>query len=58
MGENQTVYDDVQLALGVAGGAAMLIGETNPGVSGRAASPQKCQSNAFYSKLIYTTFEY
>ncbi len=41
MGGNQEAYDTVQTALNIAGGGAMIIGQTNPGVTGNAAKPSQ-----------------
>ena len=41
MGGNQDAYDAVQVALNIAGGGAMIIGQTNPGVTGNAAKPSQ-----------------
>ena len=41
MGGNQGAYDTVQTVLAVAGGSAVFIGQTNPGTSGKAATPSK-----------------
>ena len=38
---NQKAYDTVQTVLGIAGGGAIAIGLTNPGVTGNAAKPSK-----------------
>ena len=44
MGGSQEAYNTVQTALSIAGGGAMIIGQTNPGVTGNAAAPsQKAQ---------------
>ena len=39
MGGNEEAYDVFQSALNVAGGGIMVIGQTNPGVTGNAAKP-------------------
>ena len=39
MGGNQEAYNAVQMALNFAGGLTMIIGQTNPGVTGSAAKP-------------------
>ena len=41
MGGNQKAYDTVQAALNIASGAAMVIGQTKPGVTGNAAKPSQ-----------------
>ena len=41
MGGNQEAYDTVQTALNIAGGGAMILGQTNPGVTGNAAKPSQ-----------------
>ncbi len=41
MGGNQEAYDTVQTVLNIAGGGAMIIGQTNPGVTGNAAKPKQ-----------------
>ena len=41
MGGNQEAYDTVQTALSIAGGGAIIIGQTNPGVTGNAAKPNQ-----------------
>ena len=41
MGGNQEAYDTVQTALNIAGGGAVIIGQTNPGVTGNAAKPNQ-----------------
>ncbi len=41
MGGNQEAYDTVQMALNIAGGGAIIIGQTNPGVTGNAAKPSQ-----------------
>ena len=41
MGGNQEAYDTVQAALNIASGVAMIIGQTNPGVTGKAAKPNQ-----------------
>ena len=45
MGGNQTAYDTVQTVLNIAGGGAIIVGETNPGVTGRAAKPNANAQN-------------
>ncbi len=39
MGGNQDAYNNVRTVLNVAGGGAMIINQTNPGVTGNAAKP-------------------
>ena len=41
MGGNKKAYDTVQTVLDIAGGAAIVAGQTNPGVSGRGAKPKR-----------------
>ena len=45
MGGNQAAYDTVQTVLNIAGGGAIIVGETNPGVTGRAAKPNANAQN-------------
>ena len=41
MGGNQGAYDTLQTGLAIAGGGAIAVGATKPGISGKAATPSK-----------------
>lgn len=45
LGGNQKVYNAIQTVLNVAGAGAVIIGQTNPGVTGNAAKPSQNAQN-------------